>query len=226
MLNTPSPAAASTGLFEALDARAAWTALVQDTNCAVALLDEDGRFVFLNQAASEMLGSTPDALTGRTLHEVLPAAVADERLATVRLALQHNQTQVLSGMLASVWRRATYRPFGAGSDGKPLVLGVCTPTHADEGALAKGRRAGIGEGTHQAHVHDLGRLSSLTTRELEILRLIGEGLSTADIAKELHRSVKTIEWHRVALGTKLGVSNRVELARIAIRAGLVSLDKA
>jgi DNA-binding NarL/FixJ family response regulator len=35
--------------------------------------------------------------------------------------------------------------------------------------------------------------------------------------------VKTIEWHRVSLGTKLGVTNRVELARIAIRAGVVGL---
>jgi DNA-binding NarL/FixJ family response regulator len=70
---------------------------------------------------------------------------------------------------------------------------------------------------------DLGVLGALTTREMEILRLIGKGLSTADIAKQLHRSVKTIEWHRVSLGTKLGVTNRVELARIAIRAGVVGL---
>ena len=58
---------------------------------------------------------------------------------------------------------------------------------------------------------------------MEILRLIGEGLSTSEIAENLHRSVKTVEWHRVSLGNKLGVTNRVELARIAISAGLVTL---
>jgi DNA-binding NarL/FixJ family response regulator len=57
------------------------------------------------------------------------------------------------------------------------------------------------------------------------LKLIGIGLSTADIARRLERSVKTVEWHRVSLGEKLGVTNRVELARIAIAAGLVSLDE-
>jgi hypothetical protein len=76
----------------------------------------------------------------------------------------------------------------------------------------------------RARNDDTGALNVLTTREIEILCLIGEGFSTADIAKHLHRSVKTIEWHRVALGTKLGISNRVELARIAIRAGLVQIE--
>jgi DNA-binding CsgD family transcriptional regulator len=37
--------------------------------------------------------------------------------------------------------------------------------------------------------------------------------------------VKTIEWHRVSLGEKLGVVNRVEIARIAIAAGLVGVDE-
>ena len=50
---------------------------------------------------------------------------------------------------------------------------------------------------------------------------IGEGLSTSEIASRLHRSVKTIEWHRASLGTKLKAANRVELARHAIKLGLV-----
>ena len=47
-------------------------------------------------------------------------------------------------------------------------------------------------------LYSLGTLSSLTNRELQILQLIGDGLSTQEIADKLHRSVKTIEWHRVA----------------------------
>ncbi len=52
------------------------------------------------------------------------------------------------------------------------------------------------------------------------------GLPTAEIAKKFHRSVKTIEGHRVSLGIKLGVSSRVQLARITIRSGLVPLSAA
>lgn len=69
-------------------------------------------------------------------------------------------------------------------------------------------------------------LESLTPREREVLTLIAEGRSLSEIARRLYRSLKTIESHRLALGRKLGASNRVELAHIAIRAGLVSVPVA
>ena len=70
----------------------------------------------------------------------------------------------------------------------------------------------------------MGDLQSLTKREREVLGLIGKGLSLAEIADKLYRSQKTIQTHRLSLGRKLGVSNRVELARIAIKAGLSPLE--
>lgn len=59
---------------------------------------------------------------------------------------------------------------------------------------------------------------------MQVLALIGRGLSIPQIAEKLFRSQKTIETHRHSLGRKLGVSNRVELARIAIQEGLAPLD--
>ncbi|MEM1353851.1 MAG: LuxR C-terminal-related transcriptional regulator [Planctomycetota bacterium] len=67
-------------------------------------------------------------------------------------------------------------------------------------------------------------LDRLTPREREVLTLIGEGYSLPEIAQQLHRSVKTIETHRLTLGRKLDAGNRVALAKIAISAGLVNLD--
>lgn len=66
-------------------------------------------------------------------------------------------------------------------------------------------------------------LQNLTPREIEILTLIAEGRSLMQIAQSLHRSLKTIESHRLSLGKKLNAGNRVELAKIAIAHGLVSL---
>lgn len=57
---------------------------------------------------------------------------------------------------------------------------------------------------------------SLSDREIEVLRLIGEGMSTAEIAAALNRSVKTVESHRAALKTKLGAQTNAELVRIAV----------
>jgi len=67
-------------------------------------------------------------------------------------------------------------------------------------------------------------LETLTNREREVLGLIGQGFSLAEIADQLYRSQKTIQTHRLSLGRKLGASNRVELARIAIQAGLAPLE--
>ena len=62
----------------------------------------------------------------------------------------------------------------------------------------------------------------LTEREIEILTLIASGLSTAEIASKLGRSVKTIETHRTHLGRKLGIRNVADLTRYAIRYGYIS----
>lgn len=66
-------------------------------------------------------------------------------------------------------------------------------------------------------------IDGLTPREREILTMIAEGDSLAEIAQKLNRSLKTIESHRLSLGRKLKVGNRVELAKIAIGAGLVTI---
>lgn len=57
---------------------------------------------------------------------------------------------------------------------------------------------------------------ALSTRELEVLRLVADGRSTAEIAELLHRSVKTIESHKQALKAKLGADSPAQLMRMAI----------
>jgi DNA-binding NarL/FixJ family response regulator len=61
----------------------------------------------------------------------------------------------------------------------------------------------------------------LTPRELEVLKLIAEAYSNKEIAKELWISVKTVERHRQNILDKLGMRDRVELTRYAIRRGLI-----
>jgi DNA-binding NarL/FixJ family response regulator len=61
----------------------------------------------------------------------------------------------------------------------------------------------------------------LTPRESEVLKLIAEGRSNREIAGELVISEKTVERHRANILEKLGMHDRVELTRYAIRRGLV-----
>lgn len=63
--------------------------------------------------------------------------------------------------------------------------------------------------------------SVLTPREEEVLKLIAEGHSSREIADTLFISIKTVQRHRANLLHKLGLRDRLELTRYAIRAGLV-----
>ena len=61
----------------------------------------------------------------------------------------------------------------------------------------------------------------LTPRELEVLKLIAEAHTSKEIASALFISVKTVERHRQNILDKLGMRDRVELTRYAIRRGLI-----
>jgi len=63
----------------------------------------------------------------------------------------------------------------------------------------------------------------LTSRESEVLDLLGHGLSNKMIARELHISEHTVKFHISSLYTKLAVSNRAEAVSQGARHGLISL---
>jgi DNA-binding NarL/FixJ family response regulator len=68
---------------------------------------------------------------------------------------------------------------------------------------------------------DEAEFDVLTPRELQVLKLIAEAHSSKEIAAELVISLKTVERHRQNILEKLGMSDRVELTRYAIRRGLI-----
>jgi DNA-binding NarL/FixJ family response regulator len=61
----------------------------------------------------------------------------------------------------------------------------------------------------------------LTPRELDVVKLIAEAYTNKQIAEILHLSEKTVESHRGNVFSKLGIRDRVELVRYAIKRGLV-----
>ncbi len=66
--------------------------------------------------------------------------------------------------------------------------------------------------------------AKLTVREREVLKLIGEGYTSREIAEMLFISINTVERHRTNLMDKLGMHNKSQLIRFAIRKGLVKLE--
>ncbi|MDQ3648016.1 MAG: LuxR C-terminal-related transcriptional regulator [Actinomycetota bacterium] len=80
-------------------------------------------------------------------------------------------------------------------------------TPADSAALVAGRPA-------------RAEPSALTTRQLEVARLVADGLTNAQIARELHLSERTVENHVFNALTQLGIHNRVQLATWVTERGL------
>jgi DNA-binding NarL/FixJ family response regulator len=74
------------------------------------------------------------------------------------------------------------------------------------------QRAGAGEAVPD---------EPLTPRELEVVKLVAEAHTSAEIAELLHISLRTVDRHRENVMTKLGMRDRVQLTRYAIRRGLV-----
>ena len=80
---------------------------------------------------------------------------------------------------------------------------------------------------HHKEPHTTGvkvALARLSAREREVLALTAEGHSSADIAKLLHLSSKTVDTYRARIMGKLGLKHRSELVRFALRAGLLKVE--
>jgi DNA-binding NarL/FixJ family response regulator len=102
---------------------------------------------------------------------------------------------------------------------------------ADQDLVAAARAVGRGEAflTNAAErslirewmSDDAGPREPLTPREQEVVKLIAEAHTNAQIAEILHLAEKTVESHRANVLRKLGMRDRVELVRYAIRRGLV-----
>jgi DNA-binding NarL/FixJ family response regulator len=128
----------------------------------------------------------------------------------------------------------------------PKVKERCRPVGGADGATgsaggvegegrALGDRFSMGKGTRRskpaADARGEGgrpgaptsRLDALSVREVEVLRLVGKGLSRSQIAAELARAVKTVDGHQDNIMRKLGVESRAELMRLAIREGFAEL---
>jgi DNA-binding NarL/FixJ family response regulator len=143
--------------------------------------------------------------------------------ATHEIKLQAPDTQVLILSMHDD-ERYLFEALRAGAAGYVLKRA------ADEDLVNAVRAAGRGEPfltstSQQALIRDFlergEQREELTPREQEIVKLIAEAHTNKSIAEILHLSEKTVESHRARVLQKLGMRDRVELVRYAIRRGLV-----
>lgn len=99
---------------------------------------------------------------------------------------------------------------------RSMIHAVVDKTRAYEELLEEIATLTGAGGRHQQQLPHAENLRALTTRERDVLRLIGKGLDNRDIATELAISVRTVETHRSRIVDKLGIQGKAELVRQAM----------
>ena len=109
------------------------------------------------------------------------------------------------------------------SDADQDIVDACRRTMRGESFLYPSAVASLVRGYVERGARDPAseEFEILTPRELQVLKLIAEAHTSKEIAAELVISIKTVERHRQNILDKLGMSDRVELTRYAIRRGLI-----
>ncbi|MEO8688799.1 MAG: response regulator transcription factor [Solirubrobacteraceae bacterium] len=103
------------------------------------------------------------------------------------------------------------------------LVNACRATMRGETFLYAGAVAAlVREHLERARGGDAASLDPLTPRELEVVKLVAEGYTSDEIAAMLFISRKTVDRHRANILEKLGMRDRVDLTRYAIRRGLIT----
>lgn len=181
---------------------------------SVSVRDGDGRLLFMNGHAKSRLGRPLTTALGTALSSVLSPDAAEEQGRYLDdVAVTGRPLCVLGaekGTLVRTWmRRAELDGHG------PAVVLSAGPVVEEDGPVNESvwRIA-------RAECNDWGHLLPLSLREIEVMRLVGQGLSSPEVGTRLGRSVKTIENHRLSISSKLGFNNRAGLVRAALQSGV------
>lgn len=139
---------------------------------------------------------------------------------------------IRDGYLAAAYKCGAWGYFAKGDELTDIVAGIMEVARSTAGTFVMGpkvsqrcRPAKSGTPSGITHANKDGNagpatpLSELSNREIEVLRLIGKGLSRVEIAKQLSRSAKTIDGHQEHIMKKLAIDSRADLMRFAIREG-------
>lgn len=189
-----------------------------DPTIGFALCDIEGTVLYVNDRSAEIfIKGPPEEARGKTLSELLGEEWAAERIDMFRRLAENRKPIISRHILHGRQIQSTLRILTEPGADDPVFSvisteGVSNPSDPDAFEIV------------ESNLVSLGPLDALTRREIEVLALIGHGMTSKQIAATLHRSVRTIEQHADAIRGKLNGANRVHLAAFARAACLEVRD--
>jgi PAS domain S-box-containing protein len=187
---------------ENADSKSGWSALFRDafnqSRNPMVLLDEDRRHVEVNGAYVQLLGYRPSDLIGRPVYELRAdhSSVSEKQW---HAALRRKQFTGTIELLRADGGHVTVEYAGHPEmvTGRQLVLFV---------ALRVARGARLRDEDPQALVR-----ADLSQRELEVVKLLAEGMSGPEVAEELRIAHNTVRTHTRNAMTKMNARSRAQL---------------
>ncbi len=171
------------------------------------------------QALDEILRLSPDlvlmdiSLPGKSGLELLQELIAHAPLSAVLVISMHDETLYAERVL-----RAGGRGYVMKQEDPEKILAAITTVLSGQVYASPRTAASILESLSRPRSAPLSSLlTKLTARELEILRLTGQGKDNRRIAEELSISLKTADTHRAHIKEKLGFKNSTEFVHYAVR---------
>lgn len=185
------------------------------------VLTPDGTIVFANSVAvNGFAGVNKHTVKGKHLTELTPQTWANERIKYMKIAAHTGKPVPMVDLISGKRLFTVLRPVEIEHHGKLETLIFITVEPVSPLQIQWIREQfKPGELITAEHI-DLGRLGVLTSRELEVLALMGQGLRQKEIATKLCRSISTIDRHRERIGEKLEITDRADLIAIAREAVL------
>lgn len=187
-----------------------------------AAYDADGKYTWMCSAARNVLGIDAASMLGRSITEFFGREWCEERIEIIRRVLATNSIIATVEIFAGRRYEGAVFPAGGATPSPMAVmvgrfgLALSAPSRFD---------ASILKPIQLVHA-DWGRLKSLSRRELDVLRLIARGMGNPEIARELYRTKRAVEWHIKNLYARLGCDQRTDLYRLGLEAGLADFDDA
>lgn len=203
------------------DDESIWLALSQTPGVGVTIMDTLGSILFINPT-SELLffNHTGTDYRGKTVWDFHPPAFCEERIAMIKRVVAEQRPLRIRHIYYGRRIESTLWPI---HDAEPPFHRVIVVTHHQtSGPLAVDAPSPFE--TIETGYIGLGPLGSLTQRELEVLVLLGHGLSVPDAAAALHRSPHTIQRHKEAISRKLDLHGQAELVSLVASVGLTISD--
>lgn len=187
----------------------------KDIHCIAEASDPD-------EAVSAIAEGHPDVAVVDT-----QGANGDDHFVSVRVIHHHHPEVRLVALSGDGGLDDVRAAFGAGAHGYVQADASLDELLEAVRTVARGERylhPSLGAVIAQPTARD--PLAELTCREREVLQLLALGYGNQEIAGRLHLSPRTVETHRSHLMTKLRVTSRAELVRIALEAGMLTVASA